>query len=148
MKNILLILAIQLCIQCNSQKIETPLQEPSSFVNIDQLIGNWYQTKKSIISKGIVTNLEMQCSGKSFWEISSKNGIHTLIKHFATGKNCDTHVIKTNGLTYKNGILQYIEDDISKSEKLVKLSDKSFKITEQSFTNGDSILIENVYEKK
>ena len=148
-KNILLIFAFHLCTHCISQKTEKPMQQTSSsFENIDQLAGNWYQTKKTTFISGIVTNLKLQCYGKSFWEITNADSKHTLIKHFATGADCEIHRIKTSGLTFKNGYLSYLEGDIRKSESLEKVSDKSFKITEQSFGNGESILIENFYEKK
>lgn len=124
------------------------MQQTSSFKNIDQLVGNWYQTQKAVENKGVVTNLEIQCSGQSFWKIANENGKYSLLKHFATGKNCDTHVIKTNGLTYTNGNLNYLESDIYKSEKLEKLGDNKFKITEKSFANGETIFIENFYERK
>lgn len=147
-KNLLILFAFQLCTQCNSQKIEKPMQQTTSFENIENLEGNWYNIKKTMKNKGMVTSLALQCSGKSFWEISKSNGKYILLKHFATGKNCDIHIIKTNGLTYANGNLNYLESDINKSEKVEKISDYKFKITEKSFSNGEPILIENFYEKK
>ena len=147
-KNLLLIFAFQLCMQCNSQKIEKPMEQTSSFENIKQLEGNWFNTKKSMQNKGILTNLEMECSGKSYWEISNFDGKYSLQKHFSTGKNCENHTIKTNGLTYANGNLSYLEGDILKNETLEKLTNVKFKITEQSFVNGEPIVIESFYEKK
>ncbi|KIA89269.1 hypothetical protein SAMN05421876_10544 [Kaistella jeonii] len=90
----------------------------------------------------------MQCSGKSYWEIFKNNVKYNLLKYFATGKNYESHVVKTNGLSFASGNLTYLEDDMSKSETVIKLSTKKFKITEQSFVNGEKILKENFYEKK
>ncbi|WP_090081183.1 hypothetical protein [Halpernia frigidisoli] len=124
------------------------MQQIPSFENIEQLEGNWYLIKKTTQQNDVVNSLEIQCLGKLYWEISKINGNYNLKKHFASGKNCETHVIKTDGLNYANGRLNYREGDIVKSELLEKLNEKAFKITEKSFANGETILIETFYEKR
>ena len=146
--NFLCIFVLFLFTQCISQKTKKVFVETTSFENIAQLNGKWYNTIMKIKKKGVSTNIEMQCPAKSFWEISSINGKYTLLKHFATGKSCEIHTIQTNALSFANGNLNYIEGDIGKSETLEKLTNKKFKIIEQIFVNGESQIVENYYEKR
>ncbi|MFC6267248.1 hypothetical protein [Frigoriflavimonas asaccharolytica] len=146
--NFLFIFAFLLFMQCNSQKTKKSFKQSTTFENIEKLKGKWYNTLLKVQKNGTETNLKMECQGKSYWEIAETDGRHNLIKHFATGKNCTLHEIKTGGLNFTNGNLNYTENDIRKSETLQKLSDKQFKISEKSFLNGESILVENYYEKK
>lgn len=149
MKNTtILILMLFTFMNCNSQKFAKPVEQKTSFQNINELKGNWFNTKTSTNKNNISNNLVMECAGKSFWEISESDGHLNLIKHYASGKNCETHTIKTNGLSYDGGAISYREGDIMKSEKLEKINDTKFKTAETGLSNGQSILIERFYEKK